>query len=156
MSDTTAGILQVCLLIAALGLCYRPLGAYMARVYTSDHHTRVERGIYRVMGVDPQGDRPGPCMPVHRWVSLQGAVVEWRLAPCRTGCPAGAEAGLGSVLGPVGPAQAKTSAASAAIGSDGLVGLGPDPLDDLGTREVPYHGPHGCHDGYLADELVSR
>ena len=39
MSDTTAGILQVCLLIAALGLCYRPLGAYMARVNTSDHHT---------------------------------------------------------------------------------------------------------------------
>ena len=36
MSDTTAGLLQVGLLIAALAVCYRPFGAYMARVYTSD------------------------------------------------------------------------------------------------------------------------
>ena len=39
MSDTTAGLLQVGLLIAALAVCYRPLGGYMARVYTSDHDT---------------------------------------------------------------------------------------------------------------------
>jgi len=32
MSDTTAGLLQVGLLLAALAACYRPLGAYMARV----------------------------------------------------------------------------------------------------------------------------
>ena len=36
MSDTSAGLLQVGLLIAALAVCYRPLGAYMARVYTSE------------------------------------------------------------------------------------------------------------------------
>ena len=30
MSDTTAGLLQVGLLVAALAACYRPLGAYMA------------------------------------------------------------------------------------------------------------------------------
>jgi hypothetical protein len=30
MSDTTAGLLQVGLLIAALAACYRPLGGYMA------------------------------------------------------------------------------------------------------------------------------
>ena len=60
MSDTTAGLLQVELLIAALAACYRPLGAYMARVYTSDHHTRVERVLYRVMGVDPAADQRWP------------------------------------------------------------------------------------------------
>ncbi len=60
MSDTTAGLLQVGLLIAALAACYRPLGAYMARVYTSDHHTRVERVLYRVMGVDPAADQRWP------------------------------------------------------------------------------------------------
>ena len=60
MSDTTAGLLQVGLLIAALAACYRPLGAYMARVYTSDHHTRVERVLYRVMGVDPSADQRWP------------------------------------------------------------------------------------------------
>ena len=60
MSDTTAGLLQVALLIAVLAVCYRPLGAYMARVYTSDHDSRVERLLYRVMGVDPKADQRWP------------------------------------------------------------------------------------------------
>ena len=60
MSDTFAGLLQVALLIAALAVCYRPLGAYMARTYTSEHDTRVERVCYKVMGVDPQADQRWP------------------------------------------------------------------------------------------------
>jgi K+-transporting ATPase ATPase A chain len=60
MSDTTAGLLQVALLIAALAACYRPLGAYMARTYTSEHDTRVERVLYKVMGVDPKADQRWP------------------------------------------------------------------------------------------------
>ena len=60
MSDTTAGLLQVGLLLVALAACYRPLGAYMARVYTSEHDSRVERVIYRVIGVDPQADQRWP------------------------------------------------------------------------------------------------
>ena len=60
MSDTTAGLLQVGLLVAALAACYRPLGAYMARVYTSEHESRVERVLYRVMGVDPKADQRWP------------------------------------------------------------------------------------------------
>ena len=57
MSETTAGLLQVALLIAALAVCYRPLGASMARAYTSEHDTRVEGVLYRVMGVDPKADQ---------------------------------------------------------------------------------------------------
>jgi potassium-transporting ATPase potassium-binding subunit len=60
MSDTTAGLLQVAMLLGALALCYRPLGAYMAGVYTSGRHSRVERGIYRVVGVDPSADQRWP------------------------------------------------------------------------------------------------
>jgi DNA-binding response OmpR family regulator len=60
MSDTTAGLLQVGLLIAALAACYRPLGAYMARVYESEHDLRAERVIYRVMGVDSKADQRWP------------------------------------------------------------------------------------------------
>ena len=41
MSDTLAGLLQVTFLVAALAICYRPLGAYMARVYEGDHDTRL-------------------------------------------------------------------------------------------------------------------
>src|ERR1035437_4168569 len=60
MSDTAAGLLQVALLLAALAVCYRPLGAYMARAYTSEHDSRVERVLYKVMGVDPKADQRWP------------------------------------------------------------------------------------------------
>ena len=57
MSDTTAGLLQIGALLAALAVCYRPLGGYMARVLTSERDLRVERVIYRVVGVDPRADQ---------------------------------------------------------------------------------------------------
>ncbi len=60
MSDTTAGLLQIGLLLAALAACYRPLGAYMARVYESEHDSRAERVVYRLMGVDPRADQRWP------------------------------------------------------------------------------------------------
>ena len=43
MSDTAAGLLQVGLLLACLAAVYRPLGGYMARVYTSDKDLAFER-----------------------------------------------------------------------------------------------------------------
>jgi K+-transporting ATPase ATPase A chain len=60
MSETIAGLLQVGLLLAALAACYRPAGAYMARVYSSEHDTRPERALYRVMGVDRHADQRWP------------------------------------------------------------------------------------------------
>jgi potassium-transporting ATPase potassium-binding subunit len=53
MSPTWAGLLQVGLLFAALGVVYKPLGDYMARVFTSEKHLKVERVIYKVGRVDP-------------------------------------------------------------------------------------------------------
>jgi potassium-transporting ATPase potassium-binding subunit len=60
MSDTTAGVLQVAVLLAALALCYRPLGAYLAASFTSPRHLRVERLVYRAVGVDPDADQRWP------------------------------------------------------------------------------------------------
>jgi K+-transporting ATPase ATPase A chain len=57
MSDTLAGLLQVGTLIAALALCYKPVGDYMARVFTSERDLKVERGIYRLVGVDSKTDQ---------------------------------------------------------------------------------------------------
>jgi len=57
MSDTTAGLLQVGALIAALALCYKPVGDYMARIVTSERDLKVERGIYRLVGVDSKADQ---------------------------------------------------------------------------------------------------
>ena len=52
-----AGWLQLGLLVAALGACYVPLGDYMAHIFTTDKHWRVERGIYRLVGVKPDNDQ---------------------------------------------------------------------------------------------------
>lgn len=41
-------------LLVALGLAYRPLGDYIARVYTGERDLAVERGTYRLIGVDPR------------------------------------------------------------------------------------------------------
>jgi K+-transporting ATPase ATPase A chain len=85
MSDTTAGLLQVGLLIAALAACYRPLGAYMAHVYTSDRHWRVERWTYKVMGVDPDADQRWPvyarALLAFSLVSVLGLYALQRLQP---------------------------------------------------------------------------
>ena len=67
MSETTAGLLQVGALIAALAVCYRPLGGYLAHVFTSERDLRVERGVYRLVGVDPRADQ--------RWSMYAASVI---------------------------------------------------------------------------------
>ncbi|MFD9600407.1 potassium-transporting ATPase subunit KdpA [Streptomyces sp. NBC_01224] len=57
MNDTLAGWLQVLALVVALGLSFRPLGGYMARVLTTDRHWRAERLIYRAGGVNGDADQ---------------------------------------------------------------------------------------------------
>ena len=57
MTTTTAGILFLALLILALVVVHVPLGDYMYRVYSSDKHSRVERGIYRLIGADPKSEQ---------------------------------------------------------------------------------------------------
>ncbi|MGH3218285.1 MAG: potassium-transporting ATPase subunit KdpA [Streptosporangiaceae bacterium] len=56
MSSTLAAWLQFLLLVAALAACYVPLGNYIAHIFTSKNHWRVEKGIYRLAGIDPEAD----------------------------------------------------------------------------------------------------
>ncbi|MFB7129980.1 potassium-transporting ATPase subunit KdpA [Kitasatospora xanthocidica] len=60
MGSTLAGWLQVIALVGALALCYRPLGDYIAKLLTSAKHLRVERGIYKLIGVDGDADQRWP------------------------------------------------------------------------------------------------
>ncbi|WP_369226927.1 potassium-transporting ATPase subunit KdpA [Streptomyces sp. R39] len=53
MGPVLAGFLQLLALIGALALAYIPLGNYMARVYSSDKHWRVEKWIYKGIGANP-------------------------------------------------------------------------------------------------------
>ncbi len=46
-------------LVVLLGLIQIPLGNHLAEVFTSPRDTRVERVLYRFMGVDPRGQQAG-------------------------------------------------------------------------------------------------
>ncbi|MFE7845461.1 potassium-transporting ATPase subunit KdpA [Microbacterium sp. NPDC057407] len=57
-ADTVgAGILQLATVVLLLALLYRPLGDGIAHVYTSAKDWRVERGMYRLVGVAPESEQ---------------------------------------------------------------------------------------------------
>ncbi|WP_326579966.1 potassium-transporting ATPase subunit KdpA [Streptomyces sp. NBC_00481] len=60
MGPVLAGVLQLLALIAALALAYVPLGTYMAKVYSSDKHWRVEKWIYKGIGANPDTEMRWP------------------------------------------------------------------------------------------------
>ena len=57
MSTAVAGLLFVLSLIIALAVVYRPLGDYMYLVVAGTNHSRAERGIYRLVGVNPKAEQ---------------------------------------------------------------------------------------------------
>lgn len=57
MSDGTAAVLFLGLLVAALAAVHVPLGDYMYHVYSTEKHWRAERFIYRVVGADPDAEQ---------------------------------------------------------------------------------------------------
>jgi K+-transporting ATPase ATPase A chain len=50
--DVFFAILQVASLVLILVLLYRPLGDYMAHIYSAKKDLKAERGFYRIIGVD--------------------------------------------------------------------------------------------------------
>jgi len=57
MSSALAGWLQAGLLVVALAACYVPLGNYLARIFTTEKHWRVESGVFKLIGIDPRADQ---------------------------------------------------------------------------------------------------
>ncbi|MGW4736468.1 potassium-transporting ATPase subunit KdpA, partial [Streptomyces shenzhenensis] len=60
MGPVPAGVLQLLALMGALALVHVPLGSYMARVYSSDRHLRVEKWIYKGIGANPDTEMRWP------------------------------------------------------------------------------------------------
>ncbi|MFC4335541.1 potassium-transporting ATPase subunit KdpA [Salininema proteolyticum] len=56
-SDSAAGIVFILLMIAVLALAYRPLGDYIHRVVTREKHAKVEKAVYRLVGVKADQDQ---------------------------------------------------------------------------------------------------
>ncbi|MFC0507770.1 potassium-transporting ATPase subunit KdpA [Micromonospora costi] len=57
MTTTTAGVIFVLSLVVALVAIYKPFGDYMYRVVSGTRQSRVERGIYRLVGVNPAAEQ---------------------------------------------------------------------------------------------------
>jgi K+-transporting ATPase ATPase A chain len=57
MNSALAGWLQVAVLVVALAVCYVPLGNFMAHIFTTDKDWKVERGIYKMIGIDSKADQ---------------------------------------------------------------------------------------------------
>ncbi|WP_333763418.1 potassium-transporting ATPase subunit KdpA [Streptomyces sp. IBSBF 2390] len=60
MNPATASVLQLLALIGVLALVHVPFGDHMARVYSSAKHLRMEKGIYRAIGADPDTEMTWP------------------------------------------------------------------------------------------------
>ncbi len=67
-----AAWLQLLVLVGAIVVVYRPLGDYMAWVFTSERHLRLERGIYRLAGVNPDAEQ--------RWSAYATSVLVFSVA----------------------------------------------------------------------------
>ncbi|ROR65392.1 potassium-transporting ATPase subunit KdpA [Agrococcus jenensis] len=52
-----SGASSLLVVVAALAVVHRPLGDFLAHTYTSTRDLRIERGIYRVIGVDPESEQ---------------------------------------------------------------------------------------------------
>ena len=60
MDATLAGWLSVLTLVGILVAIHVPLGSWIHRVFTSPRHTRVERAVYRLVGVDADTEQRWP------------------------------------------------------------------------------------------------
>jgi K+-transporting ATPase ATPase A chain len=57
MGTGTAGVIFIGSLLAALAVSYRLLGDHIYRVVAGRRHSIVERGVYRLVGVNPDGEQ---------------------------------------------------------------------------------------------------
>jgi potassium-transporting ATPase potassium-binding subunit len=57
MSMTAAGVIFIVSMVAAVAVCYRYLGDYIYRVVSATKHSKVERGLYRLVGANPEGEQ---------------------------------------------------------------------------------------------------
>src|SRR4051812_48318154 len=64
MSDTSGGLLTIAALIVLLAVAHQPFGDYMAHVFTSPKHWRVEQRIYPLLGLNANAEQNAPSYTV--------------------------------------------------------------------------------------------
>ncbi|GHE13957.1 potassium-transporting ATPase subunit KdpA [Klenkia taihuensis] len=107
MGSAAAGWLQLGLLVVALAVVHRPLGDWMARVFTAQQHWRVEKLTYRLVGVDAGAEQRWPTyLRSVLTFSLVGVLVLYALQRLQGLLP------LGNGMAAVEPANAWNTAIS--------------------------------------------
>ena len=72
MSVGLSALLQAGLVALVVGLLARPLGNHLAATFTDERDLRIERGIYRLGGIDPRADQ--------RWTVYLASLLAFSLA----------------------------------------------------------------------------
>jgi potassium-transporting ATPase potassium-binding subunit len=67
MNPTSAGILSILTVLLVLVAIHVPLGSWIHSIFTSPRHTRAERAVYRLVGVNPDVEQ--------RWTVYAASVV---------------------------------------------------------------------------------
>ena len=76
---TAIGWLQIALIFALVLVCVKPLGLFMARLFSNEHTFLtpalgpVERGFYRLAGIDPKRSKVGSPIRSRCWCSTPRA-----------------------------------------------------------------------------------
>jgi K+-transporting ATPase ATPase A chain len=71
MDTGLAAVLSVLSVIVILAIIHVPLGSWIHRVFTSPRHSRVERAVYRLVGVNPEVEQ--------RWTVYAVSVIAFSL-----------------------------------------------------------------------------
>ena len=69
--NPTAAVLSVVSVVVILAAIHVPLGSWIHRAFTSPRHTRIERAVYRLVGVDPGVEQ--------RWTVYSASVIAFSL-----------------------------------------------------------------------------
>ncbi|MBC2638683.1 MULTISPECIES: potassium-transporting ATPase subunit KdpA [unclassified Rhodococcus (in: high G+C Gram-positive bacteria)] len=72
MTPALAAGLQIAVVVAVLAVAYVPVGDYLARVYESRHHLRVESVLYRLCRINPHTEQT--------WYGYAGSVLGFSMA----------------------------------------------------------------------------
>jgi len=80
MSTTLAAVLSVLTVLVILAVIHVPLGTWIHRIFTDPRHTRVERWLYRVVGVNPDVEQRWSVYAVSVMAfSVASVIVLWLL-----------------------------------------------------------------------------
>jgi K+-transporting ATPase ATPase A chain len=107
MGPVPSAVLQLFAMIVVLGLVYRPLGDYMAGVYQSNKHLRIEKWLYKCVGANPDTEMRWPAyLRSVLAFSVMGVLVLYLMLRVQGGLPG--SLGFSSI----DPAQSFNTAAS--------------------------------------------